>query len=151
MEPTTYEDSWVTVFGFLPERNCLQSVLQEFQSCGNIQRWHGPPGPNCNWVYIKFENAQGAQRALQCNGTRSSSLDMLLGVLPLSSYDRKILRQIDSSTAEQYQGAIHASLPERNNLLSTTYEKVRLTICLHGTRNEPCARANALAHMEYVA
>jgi Nup53/35/40-type RNA recognition motif len=125
VETPSYEDSWVTVFGFSTDSIVISAVLQDFQSCGNIQMWIGPPVAGCNWVYIQFESPHGAQRALQRNGTRLGLLNIMVGVQHPSYQDKQYIAS-QSKQAFRSEG-MHPALPERNYALAPTREKV----CAH--------------------
>lgn len=148
VEAPAYEDTWVTVFGFGTDSAATSHVLQEFQSCGNIQMWLSPPLPTCNWLYIQFETQHGAQRALQRNGTKLASMGILVGVQPPSAADRQHIG------GRQPGGAASASsqptLPERGYVLSTTRTKVRPQPVLksHVSRAAPLGGCRAVSYSQ---
>ena len=83
------EDSWVTVYGFLPDD--LPLVLQEFQRCGDILQW-GTFGssPQSNFTHIQYQNKYGAQRALLMSGRQLSS-SLIIGVKALDPQHRALV------------------------------------------------------------
>lgn len=124
-EAPAYEDTWVIVFGFLTDGHAVSSVLQEFQSCGNIDNWRYPPASSCNWMFIRFETNLGAQRALKKNGQRMGAVPMMIGVQPPSPEDRRFLQQQDGSVWESK--GMGVTVPERKFALATTAGKVSAT------------------------
>jgi hypothetical protein len=125
-EAPEYDSTWVTVFGFLADKNVLSAVLQEFQGCGNITTWLSPPAANCNWVYIQFEAKHGAQRALKKNGQKLGLHNMMVGVQPLSEQDKQFLA--DQSSHAWTSAGIHTALPERRYVVASTGAKVCLEL-----------------------
>eukprot|EP01025_Chloroclados_australasicus_P002204 TRINITY_DN105100_c0_g1_i1.p2 TRINITY_DN105100_c0_g1~~TRINITY_DN105100_c0_g1_i1.p2 ORF type:complete len:118 (+),score=9.91 TRINITY_DN105100_c0_g1_i1:1-354(+) len=85
----------------------------QFQACGNVKHLIVPPAANCNWVYLQYESVEGAQRALQRNGSKLGVLSMMVGVQPPSLQARQLF--------SQHVGGVWASpgmqtaLPERYN------------------------------------
>ena len=123
VEVPVYEGTWVTVFGFTPESSVISAVLQDFQTCGNIQMWISPPTSTCNWIYIQFESKQAAQRALQRNGSTLGVLGIRIGVQPASYQDRQ---HIASQASSSWSSAgVEPALPERHYALATTAAKVQ--------------------------
>lgn len=125
-EAPVYDGTWVMVFGFLTDRSVLAAVLQEFQLCGTIVLWVTPPAANCNWIYIQFETAEGAQRALKRSGQRMGMLPMVIGVQPLSPDDRRFIAQ--QSGQSWTSKGMSASVPQRSFTLSCTTGKVCFTL-----------------------
>jgi hypothetical protein len=121
-ETPLYEDCWVIVFGFSTESSVISAVLQEFQSCGNIQMWIGPPAASCNWVYIQFEDEHAAQRALHRNGSKLGLLNIMVGVQPPSHQDRHYIAA--QSNQRCTSAGMQPALPERSYALAPTREKV---------------------------
>ena len=143
-ETPLYEDTWVTVFGFSPDSSVISDVLQEFQTCGNIQMWIGPPSASCNWVHIQFESANGAQRALQRNGSKLGLLNVMVGVQPPSHADKQY---IGSQTSSSFQSAgMQPALPERKYALASTRQKVRAPL----RPSRPTRTAGSAPLEEYV-
>ena len=122
VETPSYEDKWVTVFGFAVESSTISAVLQEFQACGNILMWVHPPAATCNWIYVQFEDEHGAQRALQRNGSRLGLLHILVGVQPPSHQDKHFITSQNKQAFES-QGMAPA-LPQRQYGLAPTRAKV---------------------------
>jgi hypothetical protein len=122
-----YEDTWVTVYGFPCEHsNVVSAVLQEFQACGNLQRWCPGPTSNCNWLHLQFETRHGAQRALHRNGLRlTGALNMLLGVQPPSAQDRRHIAQ-HADTQWGASAMQPSAVPVRSYVLDSSTKVRRL-------------------------
>lgn len=146
-EAPVYQDNWVVVFGFLTDGHAVSSVLQEFQSCGNIDNWRYPPASNCNWIFIRFETNLGAQRALKKNGQRMGTVPMMIGVQPPLPEDRRFLQQ-HADGVWQSKG-MGIAVPERKFVLATTTGKVsmRMLSCRKSrfacTLHHPIARVQS--------
>lgn len=102
---TQSEDTWVTVYGFMPDD--LPLVLKEFQRCGDILQWGTFGSGQTNFIHIQYQNKYGAQRAqLRCGDELGSTL--IIGVKPLAPKHRAQISQW-GSTAEGSPGRMKAA------------------------------------------
>eukprot|EP00798_Chlamydomonas_sp_ICE-L_P025540 gene25540-11184_t len=82
---TSYDDVWVTVFGFTQQDVPL--ILREFSTCGDILQWGTFGQPSANYLHLQLQNKYAAQRALLKNGEQLSPT-LIVGVKPLDARQR---------------------------------------------------------------